>query len=566
MSQSRSVITSGQFFTLLFVSRAALTAIYSTEMSGIDSMWSFILPLIFMLPAGLLLMLPALVLSAKENSPLRNGGSIAAKALSFCYGVYFLYSALYNLAAMLDFLKDDLPYGIAPKLILALFLIGCTYAGAKGIESGARTSLVVLVLILLSVVVLSVFLFPDYSAGGFASVRAVTAVSFLDGTVFLISRLGGCSCICILSENIKGRLFRSAALWLSASTGVIIFLVLLFTGTAGEYLSAKKFQVFRVIDGSGVLQKAEPLFIIVVVCSSFCGIALFIISSAAAFSKAFAGLKIPSASVASGVILLLSVLFLPDDALSFTIRNKALTAILTAVFLTVIPTIMLILLRSSRSSDTAGYKSGRRRHNYNGVRVTMLAFAVLFFVVNASGCDALQLNQRIIVQGIGIDISGSSCRLTLNTLNTAHPEQDNSTSLMYSSGESVEEAIVRLERDHGKKLLLDQCLFVMFNNEAAKSGERVFSYLTSSNDMPKTANLFICENSAENTMKTAFEEFGCTSEDISLLSDSKAIRQKVPHCSLIDLIAAEHSGDAVDLPVVSINRQNAALTITNVKS
>ena len=64
MSQSRSVITSGQFFTLLFVSRAALTAIYSTEMSGIDSMWSFILPLIFMLPAGLLLMLP---LSARRQ-------------------------------------------------------------------------------------------------------------------------------------------------------------------------------------------------------------------------------------------------------------------------------------------------------------------------------------------------------------------------------------------------------------------------------------------------------------------------------------------------------------------
>ena len=77
MTANRHLITTGQFFTLLFVARAGLTMIYSAEMSGLGSLSGFLLPLLIMVPLGIVLMLPAACLCRKSFCPLRSTGSAA---------------------------------------------------------------------------------------------------------------------------------------------------------------------------------------------------------------------------------------------------------------------------------------------------------------------------------------------------------------------------------------------------------------------------------------------------------------------------------------------------------
>ena len=551
MTKNRSMITSAQFFTLIFVGRAGLTAVYSTGMSGVPSLWSFMLPLIIMAPLGLLLITPSIVLSSDNRSPLccenDSPAGTGRKILLLSYGAYFLYSGIYYILALLDFLYGDLPVGVEPKVIIVLILAGCVYAAVKGIESAARTSLIVMVIAALVVILLFAFLFPSYSQRELPSASSITGDSITDCTLFLISRLGACASVTVLSGNIKGRLFRSGIVWLTASTLTILFLIILFTGSAGAYLGAKKYQVFRVIDGSGVLQKLEPLFIVLAVCSSFCGLALFIIASSAAVSRSFSKLSNTRSALICGLLPLIFVLFIPREFAAELLRNKILTASLTLVFLTVIPALLIIFRKGMMLSHSA--------------KIALSVILAATFAFSSGACTALQLNQRIIVQGIGIDAEAGECRLTLITLNTAHPEQDNSTSLMYSTGKSVEEAIMNLEHERGKSLLLEQCLFVMLNETAAISGERVFGYLKGSDNMPKTAGLIVSEFSAAQTIATAMNEFGYTSEDISLLCDSKAVEQDVPHCSLMELIAAEQDKRQVRLPLVTIDKQNLSLSV-----
>ncbi|MBQ9460706.1 MAG: hypothetical protein IJU51_02145 [Clostridia bacterium] len=558
MTTNRSIIKAGQFFTLLFIGRAGLTAVYSSEMSGVPSLWSFMLPLIIMVPVGSILILPALALSSDAKSPLCCESDTPAgtgrKILLLCYGAYFLYSALYYLMALLDFLRDDLPVGVEPKVIIVLILAGCVYAASKGIEAAARTSLVVMTIAAVAVILLFAFLYQGWSSDNLPAANTVSGEDFTDGTLFLISRLAACASVLVLSGSVRGRLMRGGMLWLTVSTAAIIFLITLFTGSAGAYISAKKFQVFRVIDGSGALQKSEPLFILLAVCSSFCGIALFIIASSAALSASFTRLSKPRSSLFCGLLLLTAVLFVPSEAASLIFRSKVFTASLTLVFLTLIPTVLLIRVKVKSHTWT-------RKHHTRAIRLTLLIILAAAFTLNSSGCTALQLSQRIIVQGMGIDADGGECRLTLITLNTVHAGQDNSISLMYSSGESVEDAVTKLEQERGKSLLLEHCLFVMLDEEAAASGEKVFGYLTGTNDMPKTANIIVSESGAEQTIKTAVNDFGYTSEDISLLTDSKAVRQPAPHCSLMELIAAEQEKRQVRLPLVTIDRQNLTLSI-----
>ncbi len=564
MTQNRSVITAGQFFILLFVGRAGLTAVYSSGMSGAPSLWSFILPLVIMLPLGMVLLLPSLVLSSKSESPLliSNSGTsgIGGKILLLGYGAYFLFSALYYLSALLDFLRDDLPVGVEPKVIIVLILCGCVYAAAKGIEAVARLALPVLALEAIAAVLLFAFLLPDFSPLELPEISETSAGSVTDGTLFLISRLGACASLPILAGNIKGRTIRGGALWLAVSTVTIVWLVTLFTGTAGAYLGAKKFQVFRVIDGSGALQKAEPLFIVLAVCSSFCGLALFITASSAALRRSFNSIGNIKPALICGAILLALGIFLPEESVSVILRSKQLTAALTVVFLTVIPTGILIFRRLRT------FSLNRKTKVPAAARLLLIFVMIVIFTLSAASCTALQLNQRIIVQGIGIDVEGAECRLTLIALNTAHPEMDNSTSIIYSSGENVEEAISKLERERGKSLLLEHCLFVMLNKNAAVSGRRVFDYLTGTNGMPKTANLLVSEGAAGLTMSTALNELGYTSEDVSLLTDSKAIDQQAAHCSLMEFIAAEQTGKSVTLPIVMTDTKNSALAVDTERS
>ena len=158
----KPMITAGQFFTLLFVSRLSPVLLYSAAFSGKASLWELLLPLLISLPLTLFLLVPVFCLEKGRMSRglWMSGGS--GRVLPVCYTLYFLGSALYGLLSLFGFMEAVIPEGIEPKLILILLLCGCTYAAVKGIEASARMSAAVLLLLGFSVVLSLVFLMPGF--------------------------------------------------------------------------------------------------------------------------------------------------------------------------------------------------------------------------------------------------------------------------------------------------------------------------------------------------------------------------------------------------------------------
>ncbi len=562
MNRHKPMITAGQLFVLLFVSRLALTMLYSSKVSGIDSIWELLLPLLLMIPVSAVLFLPSMGLCHRGGVSVCEYSvqhfKFIGKGIPFLYAGYFLISAFYGLSAMYYFMTDILPEGVQAKMILTVLVLGCVYASARGVEAVARTAFVVFWLVIAAVTVLMIFLMPSYSSAQLTPSRYLSFSAIGEGLIFLLSRLSPVVSWNVLTPAVKGNVRRGAFLYAVFFCLSACFLVILFVGSAGDYLKNQQFQMFRAIDSSSVLQRLDPLFILIVVCSFFCQLTLFFISIAYSVQSVLPQLSFVKISLTSGVILLVSMLFLPSVSSALLSISVDIQAVLAVILMTGIPCAVLLhqKLKNKGKNGVSALKKTIRTASL------LMIFVMLFSMT--SGCSgSLQLNQRIIVQGIGVDRTEQGYRLLLLTLDTQDPQQDNAMEIVLTEGSTVAQAVSQLENQSGKKLLLNQCLFIMMNRQAASYREKTLSYFASSKEIPKTVNLMVSCQNAEETLLTAVKSFGSRSEDINALSDSKAVEQPVVHCTLLeDIAAGSEAQHSVIFPLIVQNTASQALNVS----
>ncbi len=538
----RAYITAGQFFTLLFVSRFSMIFLYAAPVSGLGSVHDWILPLFLLIPINFLLQLPLMRYSGQPGGtflPLMNEpqSAVRGRVLILLYGVYFLASAVYSLGALFDFMKDVLPAGIHCKILLTLFLAGCLYAAMKGKEAVARMSLMILLLIIVGVFLLAAALIPGYSPAQLLPVRYSSAKTVSSGILFFISRMNGLAALTVLLPDIKGNRSRGVLVYNVLLIVFLFCLSLLLSGTADHYLFRQRFQVFRIIDASGVLQRLDPFYILVIVCSCFCNITLFLLTAALCFSKGIPSFSTKKACITSALILLAAMLFFPSEGNPAWLYHKVFWAAAAVCFVSLFPAVGLILQHRQK-------KHRIKIFDKKPVKIILPVFLVIMVLLSSTGCSGLQLNQRIIVQGIGLDRLQTGYQITCITLKTDEPDRENTVKVLQSEGESVEDALRHLERQTGKKILLNQCLFLLLNTAAAMEAEASLSCFLQSNDIPKTAKVMVTEEETVEILPQAVLKAGMSSEDIRLLTDSKAVAANVVSCTLFDFA----SGINTELP------------------
>lgn len=544
MTNNKTQITAGQLFTLIFVSRISLVFLYSAVFSGRESLWELLLPVMITFPVMLFILLPFLQLSRKKNrfnnscvnnTPL----SLRNKPLSFAYAVYFLYSSVYAVAALLSFMSYSVPDGVEPRLITALIIAGSVYSCIVGIEAAARMSAPVAVLIGLSLIIAFALLIPGYHSAELFSVRGITVSSVIEGTLFLISRADSLAAVYTLSGNTKGKIGRGAVTYLLVLTVLMVTMLILLQGSGGEYLKEREFQVYSGLESSGSLQRLDPLFIFVIVCSFFCDLSLLLKCAVSCLQAVFKRTSLKTLSLVCGAALLAASLFIDKGVTAF-ISNFYFKAGVNLVFICLIPLVVF----AAQKIRTAG-AFGKR-----ALRFTALIVIIPLIVLVFTGCGSIQLNQRILIQGIGIDRQEDSYSLTFIALDADDTENRNSSRLLFSDGRTPEDAIANLENRSGKRTLFSQCLFIMLNEDAAKNSSDSLYEFSQYRNMRTSVNLMISEGSAEELLKVASEELNYKAEDINMISDSKAVDQSELHCSMKEYISSVHSDSAIMLPYV----------------
>ena len=527
----KNTVTVGQIYTLLFISRISLSVIYSVFVSGMENIWDLFIPLIICIPVSIFLSVP--VNFGKKSvctQAVEKFGKIGY-VIPVLYGIYFIGSGLYALKALEHFLNIVLPDGINAGVVTAVLVTACIYGAVKGIEALSRMSAVVLGFILLSSAIVFVYLIQGFSAENILPVEYVTFGSIADGVVFIISRMNTSASLNVLLPSAKGRVWKSSVIYSVLVFLFMCFMLILLRGAVGDYINSRELSVYQATEGAGTLQRLKPLFIFVTMCSLFCNISvmLFAVSESVKYIFGKSGGKIISVTV--GIILIVLVLVLPESEIIF---DKYVWCILTVTFTAIIPLI---------------------------IKMPKLT-AVFLSIFILGGCNSMQLNQRLIVQGIGIDKNYEGYKITLIVLDTDNKENENSVKLVYAEGKTVEKALYELENQRGKKLLLSQCLFVMMDRKAVSDCKKALSYFGETGEMQKTANLMVTDGTAEKTITTAIDKLGYQSEYINVLADSRAVNQSEVHCSLVDYISSLKSTEtALLFPYIIINEDISALSV-----
>ncbi len=548
----KNTVTVGQMYTLLFISRISLAVIYSVFVSEINSIWSFLMPLIISMALSILMMIPVNVFYSKCRKKsvckisVEKFGQMGY-TIPVLYAVYFLLSCIYAVKALEHFLDVILPDDINSKIVLSVLIIACIYASVKGIEALSRMSAIVLGFILLSGALTFIYLIQGFSSENILPFEYVTFNGVMDGTVFIISRMNTSAALNILIPSTKGKLWKSGIIWSVMVFMFMIFMLLLFRGAIGDYLDSRELSVYQATEGAGSLQRLNPFFIFVTMCSIFCNISVLLFALSESVKTIFRDGFGKIISVISGVILLFGMILIPDSGIIF---NKYIWCVLTVMFTAVVPSVVYLFTKTPQP------KISRKV-----VRTASMTIIISLVMIIFSGCNSTQLNQRLIVQGMGIDKNNDGYDITLIVLDTENEEKENAVKLMYTDGENVDEALFRIENQRGKKLLLSQCLFIMMNKEASKNYERTLSYFADLGEMQKTSNLMVTESSTKDTISTAVEKLGYQSEYINVLADSKAISQTEVHCSLIDYVSSLKNAKALLFPHIVIKDDISALSV-----
>lgn len=544
-------VKAGQFFTLLFVGRVSLMMLYSSSVSGVENAGSFIFPFLIFIPTAVLISIPSAAVSLTDGKRSLCSCAVSefgfvGKGISLLYSVYFVFSAFFSIALFRDFLSEALPFGANSQILLAAVTAGCAFAAVRGIEAASRLSLPVLVLVIVCFALMFVFLFGGFSSGGLPSREVISFSTAADCIVFLMSRMNGIAVVNSLSHHVKGNIRRGTVVfWILYSVSACAAIIL-FSGSAGAYLSGQHLQSFKAIDGSGVLQRLAPLFILAAVCSLFCNVSLCLIAASESMSLAIKKVSVKKAALICAAAAYIGVLILPDETIRAVLSSTKVTAAGAVFFIFVLPLCVRIYRAAKKTKAEGSSAVGRKR-----AKLYMLFVLIVFVTLSLSGCGSLQLDQRLIIQGIGMDRSAGSYRLTAVVLDTKDPEQENKSAVIYSEGETAEKALEQLEEQRGKRLLLSHCLFIMMNGYAAEESRAWLTELTDKYGASKTAELMVSEGSSEKLISQAVREFGYSAEDISVITDSRAVRQRVRNVSLFDYISAANKGEiSITLPYI----------------
>ncbi len=549
----KNMITASQMFTLIFVSKMALTLIYTVTLSDISSLWNLLLPSLASICILPLLLLPTLLFYRKNNTAalIDVNQVFFGIMVKILYALYFFYAFLYSAFSLKAFLDTEQFDSVQAILIIIALIAAAVYASLKGIEAIARISLIILVLFLLCSVIVFGNLIPSYSSQNLIPLRLMNMSTVIDSFVFILSRFHSIAALNIFGSSIKGSIRKSTTIYVLLYFVFIVFMLILAYGTMGQYLEHTEDTVYRIIDGSGTLQRLNPLFLLVTACSCFCQFSLLHLSFTECLLSAFHQLNRKVVTIVGGAVIVFILAFTLDmQSVSEILFNAYLGAGLTIVFLTLIPLILWLISRIQN-------KNTKKTRRVMGVTATFLILSMM--CLSFSGCTGTQLNQRMIIQGIGVDETDNQCEVTLIVLDTDNEEKENAIQLVYADGETTAEALENLSMNKGQRLLFSQCLFLMMNRSAADDCKNVLSYFTDQKDMPKNTNLMVTPISAKDTLTFAVEKYNYTSETINVVSDSKEVKQPSAHCSMLEYISNQNTENSLLLPMIEVDEDSKNL-------
>ncbi len=539
--ETNKKITAAQLGVLMFVSRISAVITAQQSFDGKTSVWGLMLPLLVSIVIFTTVLIPVLICGSFERQQKADNIFTARSGRAFLilFSVYECTAILYRTFSFcIEYAPD-----ISGIVITIIIFAAALYAAVKGLEAAVRFSFLVFIWILAGSIVIMTGLFPLLDLQSLN--MNAKGISMSDGIAEVISGAGEIILlICYLSRT-KGRTLRPVMMWNIFQSLFLVFMLILISGSMGIYLIGTTFPFYHITDGTRTLQRLHPVFISIVISSAvcqLCGYMLILRDSLCRIRSSSKAFYITVSVIASGAVFLSL-----NKNIGDMLFDKKLMMIIIFAAVIFLPFIRLIGIMIKNKS----------------ISKRMLAGMLTVMIVFMSGCSDIPLNQRLIIQGIGIDKSDDGIMLTMLTLDTEAENSENSIKIIKGHGKDVEDAVSSTEASTGKRCLLSQCLFIMMNRDAASESSETLSYFCNNKEIMKTSNIIVSSEDSEGLLTDAVKRFGMHSEDINMVVNSSADKRKTEGCTLFDYIVYTKGEDRkLYFPLLEIDTSTERLTKT----
>lgn len=271
-------VTPYQLYAILFLAKIVTMLTYSNKFSHSKSIWDYTISSICLFILTFILIAPTYFMYKKFPNLNIFEGKLGL-FYKIAYSLYFVFIACYFMGMFKVFIINVMtPY--IPIFLLSLFtFILAIYAANKGFHAIARTTVIILFVIIISLIFVYSSLFYKIDADKFFPLFEHKIDTFL-GVLYLFSRDFGLSVFPIIIPFIKGSLssFKKTFLsWNLSTCFLTIFTVTLAVGALGNFLETQDFPIYwsTKVAELGVLKRLDAIYIGVFVSGIFMLISFF---------------------------------------------------------------------------------------------------------------------------------------------------------------------------------------------------------------------------------------------------------------------------------------------------
>lgn len=268
MLQEQTKISTAQLICLMTVSSVTLMITCNASFLGGDNLVDNLLSCGIAFLCNFILVIPVfLLMRRRSDCNLLLQSETAGKWLLYCisifYILYFLIIDLQYLATFQFFLGNVFHPAVPTWIFSVMIVLAAVYSAFKGLEAMSRTSVLLLILVLLGISVIGVLLFSDLHTQNFTPLLYDGPQQTLLGTAFYLS---GSSCIAtyaILFSTANGKRKLGFCIWNGITFVVAAFLLFLIIGTLGSFANLQLFPLYSAatMANLGTFQRMDSVFI-----------------------------------------------------------------------------------------------------------------------------------------------------------------------------------------------------------------------------------------------------------------------------------------------------------------
>lgn len=485
-----------QLFSILFISTVFSSMMYSKYITKNMDLLTYAVCSIIGLLCLCVLIIPFVIFRRNFDSsniirviqthkPLLNG------FFTWIYSHYFVYSSVLSLTIFALLLSNFINQGISFFAFFTAVLLCCYYAAFKGLTAISRSGTVFFVLTVISVVFICATLIPKINTLNYSEIFLFDGRGILSGTIPLIAQASSLPALFLFSHRIKSDVKKPIYLWIVCSYISIFFISLISYGVLGEYLHLTPFPFYTAtqLTEIGVFRRLDVVFLSLWVMGMFVNVSVSVYALRETIQSSFKAEKAkylnPLSVLMIGVIALIAV---KNSMVRGWLFNEG---VMLTAFLSTVIVLPIIAICQKKNKKLSGGKA----------KAAVAVILILLIIPLFTGCESVQLHERLLIKGIGIDGKKGDYNVTVQYLDNYSEDEGQSNKAVQVHGATIADAIGEIKKTTGSDPFLGQNIGIVVGWEAAQNDMRsLLDYFVRYGDSRPTVKLFLSETTAEDIL------------------------------------------------------------------